>query len=102
MYLLAIICSAVLDIFANLLLKKSNAFSDKKSGILAIILAVAAFYTLSISVHFVPLSVAYSTWGVLGILGTCAGGYVLYGERLNKVGILGVGVVITAVILLNY
>lgn len=101
MYLMIIICSALLDIVANLLLKKSNGFADKKSGILAIICAVSAFYLLSFSLEYIELSIAYSTWGAIGILGTCLGGWVLYQEKLNKIGILGVCIVIIAVILLN-
>ena len=101
-YLLIIIASAFLDILANLALKRSNAFKQRAWGLLAIALAILAFICLFFSLKFVPLSVAYSTWGAVGIIGTCLGGYVLYKERLNFIGILGVCMVILAVILLNF
>lgn len=60
------------------------------------------FFLLSFSLKYVPLSIAYSTWGAIGIIGTCLGGWILYKEKLNKIGILGIIIVIIAVFLLNY
>ena len=48
-----------------------------------------------------PLSVAYSTWGAVGIVGTSIGGYVLFKERLGIVGYIGMAMVVCAVVLLN-
>lgn len=59
-------------------------------------------FLLSFSLKYVPLSIAYSTWGAIGIIGTCLGGWILYKEKLNKIGILGIIIVIIAVFLLNY
>ncbi|AXP08347.1 SMR family transporter [Campylobacter hepaticus] len=102
MYILFIIASAFLDIIANLLLKKSHGFKYKIWGIAAIINAVLAFFLLSLSLKHIPLSIAYSTWGAIGIIGTCLGGWIFYQEKLNKIGILGIIIVIIAVFLLNY
>ncbi|RAX54066.1 QacE family quaternary ammonium compound efflux SMR transporter [Helicobacter sp. 16-1353] len=101
-YLLIIIASAFLDICANLLLKKSNGFKHKIFGFGAVFLVIVAFILLSFTLEYFPLSVAYSTWGAVGILGTCIGGYLLYNEKLNAISILGIVVVIFAVILLNF
>ncbi|RDU62424.1 SMR family transporter [Helicobacter sp. MIT 14-3879] len=101
LYLFIIIFSALLDISANLLLKKSNGFRNKKYGILAIILACIAFCLLSFSLKYIELSIAYSTWGAIGILGTCIGGYVFYKEKLNYIGIFGIIITICSVIILN-
>ncbi len=100
-YLLMIIASALLDIVANLLLKKSESFRYKKWGFGAIICAILAFFILSFSLNYVPLSIAYSTWGAVGIIGTCLGGWIFYKEKLNKIGLAGIVVVLIAVILLN-
>lgn len=102
MYIIIIIFSALLDIIANLLLKKSDGFKDYKWGIASIFFAILAFVLLYFSLEYVPLSVAYSTWGAFGIIGTCIGGYVFFKEKLNFIGISGIVVVIIAVILLNY
>ncbi|RDU58481.1 SMR family transporter [Helicobacter sp. MIT 99-5507] len=101
-YFVIIMISAFIDIVANLLLKKSDGFKYKTYGISAILLVIIAFIFLSFALEYVELSIAYSTWGAIGIIGTSLGGYIFYKERLNYVGILGVIVVVCAVILLNY
>ncbi|AJC94358.1 multidrug efflux SMR transporter [Campylobacter volucris] len=101
LYLIVIILSAILDIVANLLLKKSESFKHKKWGFGAIFCAILAFFMLSFSLEYVPLSIAYSTWGAVGIIGTCLGGWIFYKEKLNKIGLAGIVVVLIAVVLLN-
>lgn len=101
-YFLIIVISALLDVAGNLLLKKSNGFRNKIFGFGAIFLVIMAFILLSFTLKHIPLSVAYSTWGAIGILGTCLGGYILYNEKLNAIGILGIIIIIFAVILLHY
>lgn len=92
-----IVISALVDIYSNVLLKKSDGFRSKKYGFASIACVILAFIILSLSLDTIPLSVAYSTWGAVGIIGTCAAGWFLYNERLNKIGILGVIVVLIAI-----
>lgn len=49
MYIFIIVLSALLDIVANLLLKKSDGFKHKIWGLAAIINAILAFFLLSFS-----------------------------------------------------
>ena len=101
-YFIIITISALIDVVANLLLKKSDGFKYKIYGISAILLVIVAFVLLSFTLKYVELSIAYSTWGAVGIIGTTLGGYIFYKEKLNYVGILGVVIIVVAVILLNY
>ncbi|KAA6224896.1 MULTISPECIES: DMT family transporter [unclassified Campylobacter] len=100
-YFLIIILSALLDIFANLMLKKSNAFENKFIGIIAILLAVLAFIALFFAIKIMPLSIAYSTWGCIGIIGTFLGGFIFFKEKLDIIGFLGLCLIIISVLLLN-
>ncbi|MCE3037531.1 SMR family transporter, partial [Helicobacter sp. faydin-H20] len=95
-----IILAALLDIAANLMLKKSNGFQNKFYGILALLEVVCAFIALSFAIKTIPLSVAYASWGALGIIGTIIGGYFLFGEKLNKKGIFGIFCILCAIVLL--
>ncbi len=101
-YFITIVISALIDVVANLLLKKSDGFKHKIYGISAVLLVIIAFILLSFTLKYIELSVAYSTWGAIGIIGTCLGGYIFYKEKLNYIGIIGVIIVVCAVILLNY
>ena len=98
----AFVCiAAVLDVVANLLLKASNGFSKLGYGLGAVAVVIGAFYLLMLALDSMELAVAYSSWGAIGIIGTIAGGRILFGERLNAIGYVGVVLVIAAVGLLH-
>ena len=98
----AFVCiAAVLDVVANLLLKASNGFSKLGYGLGAVGVVIGAFYLLMLTLDSMELAVAYSSWGAIGIIGTIAGGRILFGERLNAIGYVGVVLVIAAVGLLH-
>ena len=96
-----VVISAILDVIANLFLKKSNAFTHKGYTIGCILMVWAAFSVWIFAVEDMPLSVAYSTWGAVGIVGTSIGGYVFFKERLGIIGYIGMAMVVCAVVLLN-
>lgn len=98
-----ILISALLDIIANILLGKSDGFAKKKLGILAILMVFLAFYALSLAIlEGVNLSVAYASWGALGVLGTSLGGAIFLKQKVNLLGWLGIICIICSVILLNF
>ncbi|WP_253248332.1 SMR family transporter [Helicobacter sp. 12S02634-8] len=101
MYLVFVILAALLDILANLVLKKSDGFKNKFLGILCMALVLCAFVCLGLALKEIPLSIAYSTWGAIGVIGTILGGYYFFGERLNLLGKLGAILVVVAVVLLH-
>ena len=58
------------DVIANIFLKKSNGFHNKKYGFASLALIGAAFLFLAQALLTLDLSIAYATWGALGILAT--------------------------------
>jgi len=101
MGLLLVCLAGILDVLANLLLKKSAGFRNVGYGLLAIAIVLVAFYLLSLAINYLDLVVAYASWGAIGIIGTIAGGRILFNERLNRVGYVGAAFVLCAVVLLN-
>ena len=80
----------VLEIVANVFLKFSDGFRRKTYGVLSLAAVLAAFSALSQAVKGIDLSVAYALWGGFGIAATLAAGWVLFGQRLNNKGWIGV------------
>jgi len=62
---------------------------------------LAAFSALSQAVKGIDLSVAYALWGSFGLVATVAAGWVLFGQRLNRIGWLGVALLTTGVVLIK-
>ena len=95
----------VLEIAANVLLKFSDGFRRKVYGLLSIaaVLAavLAAFSALSQAVKGIELSVAYALWGGFGIAATLAAGWILFGQRLNRKGWIGLLLLLTGMILIK-
>ena len=93
--------SIVLEIVANIFLKFSDGFRRKLYGILSLVAVLAAFSALSQAVKGIDLSVAYALWGGFGIAATLAAGWVLFGQRLNNKGWIGVILLLAGMIMIK-
>ena len=105
----------VLEIVANVFLKFSDGFRRKIFGLLslagfngtekpgAVYLAavLAAFSALSQAVKGIDLSVAYALWGGFGIAATLAAGWILFGQRLNRKGWIGLVLLLAGMIMVK-
>ncbi|WP_054670479.1 SMR family transporter [Parasalinivibrio latis] len=96
-----VVLAASLDIVANLALAKSNGFHKLGWGILALVLVMAAFTALSFALHGMELPIAYASWGVIGILGTAVGGWLLLDQKLKPVSWVGILLLIISVVLMK-
>ena len=79
----------VLEIVANVFLKFSDGFRRKIYG------------ALSQGVKGIDLSVASALWGGFGIAATLAAGWVLFGQRLNNKGWIGVILLLAGMIMIK-
>jgi spermidine export protein MdtI len=50
----------------------------------------------------IDLTVAYALWGGLGLVATVAAGWILFGQRLSRVGWLGVGLLLLGMVLIKF
>lgn len=95
--IVAVLCSAALDIAANIMLAKSDGFRRKGMGALALLFVGLAFYALSFAVRSMDLAVAYAMWGGFGILGTSLGGWIIFGQKLKPTAWLGIALLICGI-----
>ena len=93
--------SIVLEIVANIFLKFSDGFRNKLYGILSLVAVLAAFSALSQAVKGIDLSVAYAIWGGFGVAATLAAGWILFGQRLNNKGWVGLGLLLVGMVLIK-
>ncbi|WOZ75459.1 multidrug/spermidine efflux SMR transporter subunit MdtI [Kosakonia sacchari] len=91
----------VLEIAANIFLKFSDGFRRKLYGIASLFAVLAAFSALSQAVKGIDLAVAYALWGGFGIVATLAAGWVLFGQRLNYKGWIGLALLIVGMTLIK-
>ncbi|BDH45784.1 spermidine export protein MdtI [Salmonella enterica subsp. enterica serovar Choleraesuis] len=96
-----LIGATLLEIVANIFLKLSDGFKRPFYGIMSLLCVLAAFSALAQAVKGIELSVAYALWGGFGIMATVAAGWVLFGQRLNLRGWLGLGLLLTGMVFIK-
>ncbi|MGH6809423.1 MAG: SMR family transporter [Ensifer adhaerens] len=62
--------------------------------------AVAAFF-LSYTLRYIPVGIAYAVWSGLGIVLISFVGYFAFGQKLDLAAMLGLGLIIAGVVVLN-
>ncbi|HCA7804586.1 multidrug/spermidine efflux SMR transporter subunit MdtI [Enterobacter hormaechei] len=91
----------VLEIIANVFLKFSDGFRRKAYGLLSIAAVLGAFSALSQAVKGIDLSVAYALWGGFGIAATLAAGWIMFGQRFNNKGWIGLVLLLAGMIMIK-
>ena len=93
--------SIVLEIVANIFLKFSDGFRHKLYGFLSLAAVLAAFSALAQAVKGIDLSVAYAIWGGFGVAATLAAGWILFGQRLNHKGWMGLALLLVGMVMIK-
>lgn len=87
--------------YCERLLKFSDGFRRKAYGLLSIAAVLGAFSALSQAVKGIDLSVAYALWGGFGIAATLAAGWIMFGQRLNHKGWIGLVLLLAGMIMIK-
>ncbi|ATA17928.1 spermidine export protein MdtI [Gibbsiella quercinecans] len=91
----------VLEIIANIFLKMSDGFRKVWLGVLSLLSVLGAFSALAQAVKGIDLSVAYALWGGFGIVATVAAGWILFGQRLNHKGWIGLALLLLGMVIIK-
>lgn len=82
-------------------LHASQQFSRLWPSVLVVIAYGASFYLLAIVLKTIPVGVAYAIWSGLGICFIAIIGYVVFGQRLDLPAVLGLGLIITGIVVIQ-
>lgn len=93
--------SIIAEVFGSTMLKLSNGFS-KILPVIGILVGYGiCFYTLSLIMIDLPLGFTYAIWSGSGTVLTALVGVLLFKEKINRIGVLGIGFLLVGIILLN-
>lgn len=96
-----LLLAVILEIGANILLKMSDGFRRKWIGALSLLAVLAAFSALAQAVKGIELSVAYALWGGFGIAATMAAGWIMFNQRLNSKGWIGLALLLLGMVMIK-
>ena len=82
-------------------LKASEGFTRPLFSALAVVGYVIAFYFLAIVLKSVPVGIAYAIWAGAGVAAVAVIGVVLFGQKLDVAGIVGLVLIVAGVVVLN-
>ncbi|NUO58160.1 MAG: multidrug efflux SMR transporter [Hamadaea sp.] len=89
------------EVVATSLLKATEGFSKLWPTVAIMVGYILAFLALSQVVKSVPVGVAYAVWSGLGTAAIVAIGAVFLGEPITVVKVLGIGLIVAGVVILN-
>jgi small multidrug resistance pump len=90
-----------LEVVGTTLLQQSQQFTRPLPTIGMALCYAAAFYCLTIALRTMPVGIAYAIWSGLGIVLISAIGYFLFRQTLDAAALIGLGFIITGVIIVN-
>ncbi|WP_173088986.1 SMR family transporter [Devosia sp. 1635] len=94
---IAIVC----EVIATSALKASAGFTQLWPSVVVVVGYGVAFYFLSLTLRTFPVGLAYAIWSGAGIVLVSAAGWVLYGQKLDLWGFVGLGFIIAGVLIVN-
>ena len=97
----ALVIAIALEVIATSLLKQSEQFSRLWPTIGMAAFYVASFYFLSVALKTLPVGVAYAIWSGIGVVLLAVVGAVAFGQVLDLWAILGMGLIVAGVAVIN-
>ncbi|TAT85101.1 DMT family transporter [Rhizobium ruizarguesonis] len=91
----------VLEVIGTTALQLSQQFTRIGPTSLVVACYAAAFYCLSLTLKSIPVGIAYAIWSALGIVLISSVGLVFFKQRLDLPAIVGLGLIITGVVVVN-
>mgnify|MGYP001827997464 CR=1 FL=1 len=101
MHYLALFLAIVAETVGTSALQASQQFTRLGPSILVVVSYGIAFYLLSITLKVMPVGVVYAIWSGLGIVLIAFAGLVIFGQKLDLPAIIGLGLIILGVVVLN-
>ncbi|OSI06759.1 putative small multidrug resistance protein [Neisseria animaloris] len=89
------------EVFGSSMLKLSEGFSKPWPTAAMAVAFLCSFYFLSLSLKSIPLGTAYAVWAGVGLVLTCIISIVFFGQKADVAGIVGIGFILTGVLILN-
>ena len=91
----------VAEVIGTSALKASEGFT--RLGPSAVVVAgyAVAFYCLSLVLKTLPVGITYAVWSGLGIVLITVAAFVLYGQKIDLPGLIGMGLIMAGVVVLN-
>jgi multidrug transporter EmrE-like cation transporter len=101
MHWLLLVLAIVAEVIGTTALKASAGFTRPGAVAVVVLGYGMAFYLLARVLLVLPLGVTYAIWSGLGVAAVTLIGLLVYGQRLDPAGWIGIGLIVAGVMVLN-
>ena len=96
-----LVVAIVFEVLGTSAMQAAQHFSRVLPTLMMVVCYAVAFYFLSWSLRYVPVGIAYAIWSGLGIVLISLVGYFVFGHTLDLPAVVGLGLIIAGVLVLN-
>ena len=98
---IALAVAIVAEVIGTTALKASNEFTRLWPSLIVVAGYGTAFYFMTLSMRVLPVGIMYAIWSGMGIMLVSVIGWVVYRQALDMPAIIGMGLIIAGVIVIN-
>ncbi|WP_276120619.1 DMT family transporter [Pararhizobium qamdonense] len=96
-----LVLAIVFEVLGTSAMQAAQHFTKLVPTVIMVVCYAIAFYFLSYTLRVIPVGIAYAIWSGLGIVLISLVGYLVFGQKLDLAAILGLGLIIAGVVVLN-
>lgn len=91
----------VAEVAATSALKAAEGFTRLGPSLIVVAGYAVSFYFLSLTLRSIPVGIVYAIWSGIGIALITLVGWIVYHQSLDTPGLVGIGLIVAGVIVLN-
>ncbi|MCY6410615.1 multidrug efflux SMR transporter [Acinetobacter sp. VNH17] len=91
----------IAEVIATSALKSSEGFTKPIASVIVVLGYIIAFYCLSLTLKTIPVGIAYAIWSGVGIVLVTTIAWIVFGQKLDVWGIVGIALIMSGVLVLN-
>jgi len=96
-----LVLAIIFEVLGTSAMQAAQHFTKLVPTLIMVVCYAIAFYFLSYTLRVIPVGIAYAIWSGLGIVLISLVGYFVFGQKLDLAAILGLGLIIGGVVVLN-
>lgn len=90
------------EVIGTSALKASEGFTKLYPSLIVVVGYGIAFYFLSLTLRSIPIGIAYALWSAAGIVLISIAGWVLFNQKIDVWGAIGLGFIVIGVFIVNF
>jgi small multidrug resistance pump len=91
----------VSEVIATSALRLTGNFTHFWPSVVVALGYASAFYFLTLTLHTIPIGIAYAVWSGVGIVLITLVGWFMYQQHIDAPGMAGIGLILMGVVVIN-